>query len=51
MPVHVEKTLEHNQALMDKYEFFATPVVLWKNKQGELQSVQGMPKSMKDVFE
>ncbi|WP_180062495.1 thiol:disulfide interchange protein DsbG [Acinetobacter sp. YH12120] len=51
VPVHVEKTLEQNQALMDKYEFFATPVVLWKNKQGELQSVQGMPKSMKDVFE
>ena len=35
---------------MEKYGFYATPAVIWKNSQGELQSMQGIPKDLKTIF-
>ena len=50
IPQAIAAQLDHNQALMEKYGFYATPAVIWKNSQGELQSMQGIPKDLKTIF-
>lgn len=51
IPAEIAKKIDANQELMDKYGFFATPAVIWKDSKGEFKSAQGMPKDLKEVFE
>lgn len=51
IPPALAEKLDSNAALMDKYEFYATPAILWKNSAGEIQSQQGAPKDLKVIFD
>lgn len=51
IPSDLAEKLDSNAALMDKYEFYATPAILWKNSAGEIQSQQGAPKDLKVIFD
>ncbi len=51
IPAEIAQKIDANQELMDKYGFFATPAVIWKDGKGEFKSAQGMPKDLKEVFE
>lgn len=51
IPAALAEKLDSNAALMDKYEFYATPAILWKNSAGEIQSQQGAPKDLKVIFD
>lgn len=50
IPAAIEKKLDHNQELMTKYQFYATPSMIWRNAKGELQSTQGVPKNIDDLL-
>lgn len=51
IPANIAQKIEANQSLMDKYGFFSTPAMLWKNKQGEFKSTQGLPSNLQEMFE
>lgn len=51
IPPALRQKLEANAALMDKYEFYATPAVVWRNTNGDIESEQGAPKDLKRIFE
>ena len=35
---------------MDKYGFYATPAMIWKDAKGEIQSQQGAPKDINKLL-
>lgn len=43
--------LDHNAEIMEKYGFYATPAIVWKNAKGEIDSQQGMPKDLKAILD
>lgn len=47
----LHEKIDYNESLMDKYGFFSTPAMVWKNQQGEFKSMQGMAKDLQEVFE
>ncbi|WP_092768872.1 thiol:disulfide interchange protein DsbG [Acinetobacter sp. DSM 11652] len=47
----LQEKIDYNESLMDKYGFFSTPTMVWKNQQGEFKSMQGMAKDLQEVFE
>ncbi|MCH7313225.1 thiol:disulfide interchange protein DsbG [Acinetobacter sp. ANC 3882] len=51
IPAHLAEKLERNEEMMNKYGFYATPALIWKNSQGKLETAQGLPKDVKGVFE
>lgn len=51
IPAAIAAKIDANQSLMDKYGFFSTPAMVWKNQQGEFQSTQGLPSHLQDIFE
>ncbi|NNP75812.1 thiol:disulfide interchange protein DsbG [Acinetobacter sp. Ac_3412] len=51
IPAHLAEKLEANEEMMNKYGFYATPALVWKNAQGGLETAQGLPKDLKSVFE
>ncbi|AOA58682.1 thiol:disulfide interchange protein DsbG [Acinetobacter larvae] len=51
IPAKIEQQLDANEALMQKYGFYATPAMLWKNAQGQLESMDGLPQNPKDIFQ
>jgi len=51
IPQALDQKLDHNAALMDKYGFYATPTLVWKNNAGEIESQQGAPKDLKNFFD
>ncbi|MEG0481517.1 MAG: thiol:disulfide interchange protein DsbG [Acinetobacter sp.] len=42
--------LNSNEKLMDKYGFYATPALIWKDSKGEVQSQQGVPKDLNKLL-
>lgn len=36
---------------MEKYGFFSTPSIVWRDSKGTFKSAQGMPKDLKEIFE
>lgn len=46
IPKNLSDQLDENAKLMDKYGFYATPGIVWKNADGEVQSQQGAPKDI-----
>lgn len=51
IPAHLAEKLESNEEMMNKYGFYATPALVWKNSQGQMETAQGLPKDLKNVFE
>jgi thiol:disulfide interchange protein DsbG len=51
IPNQIAEKIDHNQELMEKYGFFSTPSIVWKDSKGNFQSAQGMPKDLKEIFE
>ncbi|MFW1837520.1 MULTISPECIES: thiol:disulfide interchange protein DsbG [Acinetobacter] len=51
IPAHLAEKLESNEEMMNKYGFYATPALVWKNSQGQMETAQGLPKDLKHVFE
>lgn len=51
VPAKLSEQLDANTAMMDKYGFFATPAIIWKDSQGVFKSQQGMPKNIKEIME
>ena len=51
IPTEIADKIDFNQGLMDKYGFFSTPSMVWRDSQGAFQSAQGMPKDLKEIFE
>lgn len=51
IPTHLAEKLERNEEMMNKYGFYATPALVWKNAQGALETAQGLPKDLKSIFE
>ena len=51
IPPQLARKIDFNQSLLEKYGFFSTPAIVWKNKQGELKSTQGLPQNIKEIFE
>lgn len=51
IPQQLADQIDANQALMDKYGFFSTPAVIWKDSQGKFKSQQGLPADLQQVFE
>lgn len=47
IPPTLSKALDENEKLMEKYGFYATPALIWKDQQGNIQSQQGAPKDIK----
>ncbi len=43
--------LERNEEMMNKYGFYATPALVWKNAQEALETAYGLPKDLKSFFE
>ena len=50
IPQNLSDKLDSNTKLMDKYGFYATPAIVWKNAKGEIESQQGAPKDLKKIF-
>ena len=50
IPKELSDQLDANTALLDKYGFYATPALVWKNKQGEIESMQGLPKDLNKLL-
>ncbi len=46
IPDDLAQKLEKNEELFNKYGFYATPAIVWKNKQGVIESQQGAPKDL-----
>lgn len=46
IPKNLSDQLDEMQNSMDKYGFYATPGIVWKNADGEVQSQQGAPKDI-----
>ena len=46
-----KKKIDFNQELMEKYGFFSTPSMVWRDSKGTFKSAQGMPKDLKEIFE
>ena len=42
--------LDFNAELMNKYGFYATPALIWKDSKGEIQSQQGVPKDLNKLL-
>ncbi len=51
IPKELSDKIDHNAELMDKYGFYATPAIVWKNAKGEIESQQGAPKDLNKIFE
>lgn len=51
IPQEIADKIDYNQSLMDKYEFFSTPSMVWKDNTGNVQFAQGMEKDLKEIFE
>ena len=51
IPKNIADKIDSNKAMMEKYGFYATPAVVWKDSKGELQSTQGLPQNLKEVFD
>lgn len=51
IPKPLSEKLDENTKLMDKYGFYATPAMVWKDAKGEIQSQQGAPKDIKKLFD
>lgn len=50
IPKNISEQLDHNNQLMDKYGFYATPAIVWRNAKGEIQSQQGAPKDLNKLL-
>lgn len=50
IPKTLADQLDANTQLMDKYGFYATPAMVWKDASGEIQSQQGAPKDIQKLF-
>ena len=50
LPKALSDKLDANTKLMDKYGFYATPAMVWKDASGEIQSQQGAPKDIQKLF-
>ncbi|RKG40876.1 thiol:disulfide interchange protein DsbG [Acinetobacter rongchengensis] len=46
IPQDLSEKIDFNTKLMDKYGFYATPALIWKDSKGEIQSQQGVPKDL-----
>lgn len=51
IPADIAKKIDFNEGLMDKYGFFSTPAIIWKDSHAQFQSAQGLPTDLKAVFE
>ncbi|OTG67652.1 thiol:disulfide interchange protein DsbG [Acinetobacter silvestris] len=51
IPKAISDKLDENAKMMDKYGFYATPALVWKNAKGEIESQQGAPKDLKKIFD
>lgn len=51
IPAKIAEKIENNQKIMEKYGFYATPAMIWKNNKGELKSAEGLPPDLKSIFE
>lgn len=51
IPEEISEKLDENRILMEKYGFYATPSMIWKNNSGEVKSSQGLPKDINDIFQ
>lgn len=51
IPKALSDQLDHNAEIMEKYGFYATPAIVWKNAKGEIESQQGMPKDLGAIFD
>ena len=51
IPQEIAKKIDFNQELMEKYGFFSTPSIVWRDSKGTFKSAQGMPKDLKEIFE
>ncbi|MEG0344417.1 MAG: thiol:disulfide interchange protein DsbG [Acinetobacter sp.] len=50
IPQDLSDQLDANTKLMDKYGFYATPALIWKDNKGEIQSQQGLPKDLNKLL-
>lgn len=50
IPAALSQQLDHNAEIMEKYGFYATPAIVWKNAKGEIESQQGMPKDLNVIL-
>ncbi|OTG85465.1 thiol:disulfide interchange protein DsbG [Acinetobacter sp. ANC 4558] len=51
IPKDIADKIDFNQSLMEKYGFFSTPSMIWKDQKGNLRSTQGVTKNPKEIFE
>lgn len=51
IPQALSDKLNHNAETMEKYGFYATPAIVWKNAKGEIESQQGMPKDLNVILD
>lgn len=51
IPQEIADKIDANQALMDKYGFFSTPSMIWRDAKGEVQFLQGMTTDPQTLFE
>ncbi len=51
IPKKLSEQLDANTKLMDKYGFYATPAMVWKDAHGVIQSQQGSPKDIKKLLD
>lgn len=50
IPKDLSEKIDFNTNLMDKYGFYATPALIWKDSKGEIQSQQGVPKDLNKLL-
>ena len=41
----------YEERMAEKYGFFSTPSIVWRDSKGTFKSAQGMPKDLKEIFE
>ena len=51
IPKALSDKLDNNAKLMEKYGFYATPALVWKNAKGEIESQQGAPKDVSKILD
>ncbi|MDQ8936339.1 thiol:disulfide interchange protein DsbG [Acinetobacter rudis] len=51
IPKILSDKLDNNAETMEKYGFYATPAIVWKNAKGEIESQQGMPKDLQAILD
>lgn len=51
IPKEIAEKIDFNEGLMEKYGFFSTPSMVWRDSKGEFKSAQGMPRDLKEIFE